>query len=144
MTENNLTRRESRENAFLAAFSATFQTDAPQEALQAHNEAGALSLDAFANRFNTGQIRLFAQFFKKFGQGSRVVEHRIALPQPQLTGPYRQEPFAIANNLSGPGIKNGQRGCVIACIQTQGQHDAEGASGSASRATAPSSPLTNW
>ena len=50
MTENNLTRRESRENAFLAAFSATFQTDAPQEALHAHNEAGALSLDAFANR----------------------------------------------------------------------------------------------
>ena len=50
MTENNLTRRESRENAFLAAFSATFQTDAPQEALQAHNEAGAPSLDAFANR----------------------------------------------------------------------------------------------
>ena len=50
MTENNLTRRESRENAFLAAFSATFQTDAPQEALQAHNEAGTLSLDAFANR----------------------------------------------------------------------------------------------
>lgn len=50
MTENNLTRRESRENAFLAAFSATFQTGAPQEALQAHNEAGALRLDAFANR----------------------------------------------------------------------------------------------
>lgn len=50
MTEKNLTRRESRENAFLAAFSTTFQADDPQDALKAHTEAGALQLDAYANR----------------------------------------------------------------------------------------------
>ncbi len=48
--ETKLTRRESRENAFLAAFSATFQPDDPQEAVSAHAEVGELELDAFAQR----------------------------------------------------------------------------------------------
>ena len=48
--DKTLTRREARENAFLAAFSATFQPEDPQEALQAHIDLGELALDAFANR----------------------------------------------------------------------------------------------
>ncbi|MDD4851403.1 MAG: transcription antitermination factor NusB [Gemmiger sp.] len=48
--ENKLTRRESRENAFLAAFSATFQPDAPDDVLLAHAEIGELTLDEFSRR----------------------------------------------------------------------------------------------
>ena len=50
MTEKTLPRREARENAFLAAFSTTFQPEDPQDALKAHAESGTLALDAFANR----------------------------------------------------------------------------------------------
>ena len=38
MSETTLRRSEAREHAFLAAFSATFQPDDPQEALSAHTE----------------------------------------------------------------------------------------------------------
>ena len=48
--EQTMTRRQARENAFCAAFSATFQPDAPQEALDAQLEAGELQLDAFARK----------------------------------------------------------------------------------------------
>ena len=50
MNEMNLPRRESRERAFLAAFSTTFQPDAPQEALQAHEDSGEAALDAYGRR----------------------------------------------------------------------------------------------
>ena len=36
--EQNLTRREARENAFLAAFSATFHPDDPQPVMLNKNE----------------------------------------------------------------------------------------------------------
>ena len=48
--EKTLTRRESRENAFLVAFSTTFQPEDPQEAVLAHKDADEVKLDAFANR----------------------------------------------------------------------------------------------
>ena len=38
--EQNLTRREARENAFLAAFSATFHPDDPQPVLLNHAGGG--------------------------------------------------------------------------------------------------------
>lgn len=56
MTEKTLPRREARENAFLAAFSTTFQPEAPQDALQAHAESGELTLDAYANRLLRDQM----------------------------------------------------------------------------------------
>ena len=48
--ETKLTRRESRENAFLVAFSTTFQPDDTDEVLSAHAEVGELVLDAYAER----------------------------------------------------------------------------------------------
>lgn len=48
--ETKLTRREARENAFIAAFSATFQTEDTDEALTAHGEDGELILDAYSQR----------------------------------------------------------------------------------------------
>lgn len=51
--ETKLTRRAARENAFLAAFSTTFQPEQPQEAVTAHIENGELELDAYANRVLT-------------------------------------------------------------------------------------------
>ena len=50
MTQNSLSRRESRENAFLAAFTATFHTDLMQDTLQAGGENGELTLDSFSKR----------------------------------------------------------------------------------------------
>ncbi|MGN0975105.1 MAG: transcription antitermination factor NusB [Gemmiger sp.] len=46
----NLTRREARENAFLAAFSTTFRAQEPDEALAAHREASEYTLDAYSER----------------------------------------------------------------------------------------------
>lgn len=42
-----MTRREARESAFLAAFSATFQPDAPQEAIRDCGEMQEFAQDAF-------------------------------------------------------------------------------------------------
>ena len=50
MTQKSMTRRESRENAFLAAFASTFHADLMQDTLQAGGESGDLTLDAFSNR----------------------------------------------------------------------------------------------
>lgn len=50
MTQKSMTRRESRENAFLAAFASTFHADLMQDTLQAGGESGDLMLDAFSNR----------------------------------------------------------------------------------------------
>ncbi|HJD22264.1 MAG TPA: transcription antitermination factor NusB [Candidatus Gemmiger faecigallinarum] len=47
MEENNLTRRQAREHAFLAAFSVTFQPDEPQEALRSCGEMQEIGQDAF-------------------------------------------------------------------------------------------------
>ena len=45
--EQNLTRREARENAFLAAFSATFHPDDPQPVLLNQPESHEHPLDVF-------------------------------------------------------------------------------------------------
>ena len=50
MMEQNLTRREARENAFLAAFSATFHPDDPQPAMLNQPESAEHPLDAFSMR----------------------------------------------------------------------------------------------
>lgn len=50
MTQQSLTRRESRENAFLAAFAASFHIDLLQETLQAGGESGELTMDDFSKR----------------------------------------------------------------------------------------------
>lgn len=49
-TKEKLTRRESRENAFLAAFSTSFRAQQPDEALAAHREVGEHLLDEYAER----------------------------------------------------------------------------------------------
>ena len=48
--EQNLTRREARENAFLAAFSATFHPDDPQPVLLNQPESHEHPLDEFSLR----------------------------------------------------------------------------------------------
>ena len=48
MKEQQLPRRQSRENAFLTAFALTFQSDAAQEALEALADAGDVPLDGYA------------------------------------------------------------------------------------------------
>lgn len=48
--EQNLTRREARENAFLAAFSATFHPDDPQPMLLNQPESHEHPLDVFSLR----------------------------------------------------------------------------------------------
>ncbi len=45
-----LPRRQSRENAFLAAFSLTFQPEASAEALENLTESGDVALDDYAQR----------------------------------------------------------------------------------------------
>ncbi len=50
MEENNLTRRQARESAFLAAFSLTFHPDEPQQALRDCGELPELEQDAFTAR----------------------------------------------------------------------------------------------
>lgn len=50
MTQKSMSRRESRENAFLAAFASTFHTDLLQDTLQAGGENGDLTLDDFSKR----------------------------------------------------------------------------------------------
>ncbi len=50
MAQNTMTRRESRENAFLAAFAATFHTDLMQDPVQAGGESAELTLDDFSKR----------------------------------------------------------------------------------------------
>lgn len=49
--EQNLTRREARENAFLAAFSATFHPDDPQPVLLNQPESHEHPLDEFSCAF---------------------------------------------------------------------------------------------
>ena len=48
MEGNAVTRREARESAFLAAFSATFQPEQPQEAIRDCGEMQEVVQDAFA------------------------------------------------------------------------------------------------
>lgn len=48
MEGNTVTRREARESAFLAAFSATFQPEQPQEAIRDCGEMQEVVQDAFA------------------------------------------------------------------------------------------------
>ena len=50
MTQKSMTRRESRETAFLAAFTSTFHEDLMQDTLQAGGESGELVLDSFSKR----------------------------------------------------------------------------------------------
>lgn len=50
MEENAMTRREARESAFLAAFSATFQPEEPQEAIRDCGEMQEVAQDAFATQ----------------------------------------------------------------------------------------------
>ena len=50
MTQKSMTRRESRENAFLAAFASTFHADLMQDTLQAGGESGELTMDSFSKR----------------------------------------------------------------------------------------------
>lgn len=50
MAQKSMTRRESRENAFLAAFAATFHTDLMQDPLQAGGDSEELTLDEFSKR----------------------------------------------------------------------------------------------
>lgn len=94
---------------------------------------------------NVGQICLGGDGLHELGQSGRMMEYGIALAQTELPGFYRQKLFAITNNLSGCGIKNRQRGCIVACIETEDQHDSPSGSGDRpfSRATDPSRPLTN-
>lgn len=49
-SKEKLTRREARENAFLAAFSTSFRAQEPEDALAAHREASEYSLDEYSNR----------------------------------------------------------------------------------------------
>lgn len=49
-------RRQARENAFRAAFALAFQTEEPQEALDAHLENGELELDSFAKQLLQNMI----------------------------------------------------------------------------------------
>lgn len=65
--ENKLTRREARENAFIAAFSATFQADAPQEAFDAHKEVGELTLDPFSERLLADLLAHQAEIDERIG-----------------------------------------------------------------------------
>lgn len=50
MEENNLTRRQARESAFLAAFSLTFHPDEPQQALKDCGEMQEIAEDRFTAR----------------------------------------------------------------------------------------------
>lgn len=50
MEGNAVTRREARESAFLAAFSATFQPEQPQEAIRDCGEMQEVAQDAFASQ----------------------------------------------------------------------------------------------
>lgn len=50
MEENNLTRRQARESAFLAAFSLTFHPDEPQLALKDCGEMQEIAEDRFTAR----------------------------------------------------------------------------------------------
>lgn len=50
MEENAMTRREARESAFLAAFSATFQPEEPQEAIRDCGEMQEVVQDAFTTQ----------------------------------------------------------------------------------------------
>lgn len=50
MEENNLTRRQARESAFLAAFSLTFHPDEPQQALRDSGEMPEIGKDSFTSR----------------------------------------------------------------------------------------------
>lgn len=50
MEENNLTRRQARESAFLAAFSLTFHPDEPQQALKDSGEMQEIAGDRFTAR----------------------------------------------------------------------------------------------
>ena len=55
--EQNLTRREARENAFLAAFSATFHPDDPQPVLLNQPESHEHPLDEFSLRILRDMVR---------------------------------------------------------------------------------------
>ena len=101
-----------------------------------------------AHRTNGGKINFFRKFFQHSRQGGGVMKYRIALAQTELPGADRQKFLGIANNLSGIRVEHGQRGCVIAGIDPERQHvSGSGAAASSapacSRATVPSSPLTN-
>ena len=96
-----------------------------------------------ANGPDLRQVGPCAQLRQHGGQGCRVVEQRVALPQTELPFLDGQKFFAIANNLSGVCVKHCQRGCVIAGVDAQRQHWGSGVS-PRSRATAPNRPLTNW
>ena len=50
MEENAMTRREARESAFLAAFSATFQPEEPLEAIRDCGEMQEVAQDAFTTQ----------------------------------------------------------------------------------------------
>ena len=103
-----------------------------------------------AHRCDLGQIKLMTKLFQHFRECYRVVEQRITLAQPKLALLDREKPLLCANNLSGC-IKNGQRGCIVACVDSKcvtahssSDSIASAASSPFSRATAPSRPLTNW
>ena len=95
------------------------------------------------------QIGLLGKFLQHLRQSSGVMKHGVALAKPKLSRTYRQKLLGIANNLSGFRVKHGQRGCVIAGINAEGQHVGSSVAGAfsspaCSRATVPRSPLTNW